>query len=88
MWVCVVLVKIVDWNIDGVVDNNQAKKKRRILAIAEVLKQKQRVSYKLFLAEMQINGIRFSVAEGYLKALVDKGVIGVEKGEIIWNDKD
>ena len=45
--------RIVDWNIDDVIDAHQTHKSRRIKAIARVLKRKGRVNYKRFLAEMQ-----------------------------------
>ena len=61
----------VDWNIDDVVDSHQSRKSRRIRAIVRVLERKVRVNYKRFLAEMQFNGIRKSVAKEYLDALKD-----------------
>jgi len=76
---------IVDWNIDDVIDAHQTHKSRRIKAIARVLKRKGRVNYKQFLAEMQFNGMRKSVAKEYLEALKDLGIVEHEKDDIVWN---
>jgi len=37
---------------------------------------------------MQYHGLRKSVAEEYLEALKDLGMIMFDRGDIIWNDKD
>jgi hypothetical protein len=50
-------------------------------------KKRQKVNYKQFLAEMQYNGLRKSVAEEYLEVLKDLGWIKVDSNDIIWNGK-
>ena len=82
------MVRIVDWNIDDVIDSHQSHKNKRIKAIARILKRKGRVNYKRFLAEMQFNGMRKSVAEEYLEALEDLGTIEHEKDDIVWNTEN
>lgn len=86
--VVLVMVSIVDWNIDDVLDSHQRRKKRRVEAIANVLKNKGRVRYDKFLAEMEIIGIQQKVAKEYLGALEVHGEIRVDEGEIIWNEQD
>jgi hypothetical protein len=82
------MVKVVDWNINDVIDTHQGHKNRRIKAIAKVLECKGRVDYKRFLAEMQYNGIRKSVAEGYLDVLTELKIVRIEKEDIVWNIKE
>lgn len=77
----------VDWNIDDVIDGHQAQKTRRVRAVAKVLERKGRVNYKQFLAQMQYNGLRKSVAEEYLEMLWDLGKIRIDKDDIVWNDQ-
>ena len=79
---------VVDWNINDTIDSHQSRKNRRIKAIAEVLKSKGRVNYRQFLAQMQFNGIRKSVAKGYLDVLKELGMIKHDKENIVWNRKD
>lgn len=81
------MTRIVDWNIDDVIDGHQAQKTKRIRAVAKALERKGRVNYKQFLAEMQYNGLRKSVAEEYLEMLWDLGKIRIDKDDIVWNDQ-
>jgi hypothetical protein len=70
--------------MNDVIDSHQTHKNRRIRAIARVLEKKGRVNYKRFLAEMQFNGMRKSVAKEYLYALNDLNMIEITADEIIW----
>ena len=79
--------RIVDWNINDVIDGHQAQKTKRVRAVARVLERKGKVNYKQFLAEMQFNGLRKSVAEEYLDTLKDLRMIRIDKDDIVWNDQ-
>lgn len=70
----------------NVLDSHQQKKRRRVIAFADVIKKKQVVSHKRFLAEMQYLGLRKQVAEEYLDILKDLDKIRFDKGYIIWNE--
>jgi len=80
--------RIVDWTIPHI-DTHQTGKHKRINDIVRVLERKRRVDYKRFLAEIQFIGVRKKVAEEYLEALIDLGVIKRDKDDIvwIWNEK-
>jgi hypothetical protein len=79
------MTRIIDWNIDDVIDGHQAQKTKRVRAVAKVLERKGRVNYKQFLAEMQYNGLRKSVAEEYLDTLKDLRMVRIDKDDIVWN---
>ncbi len=79
------MTRIVDWNIDDVIDGHQGQKAKRVRAIARTLERKGRVNYKQFLAEMQFNGLRKNVAEEYLDILEDLRMIRLDKGDIVWD---
>lgn len=68
-------------------DSHQQRKRRRVIAFAKVLKDRQQVEYKRFLAEMQYLGLRKQVAEEYIEMLTDLGRIRTENGYIIWNEE-
>lgn len=78
------MTRIIDWSIDDVIDGHQAQKTKRVRAIARTLERKGRVNYKLFLAEMQYNGLRKSVAEEYIQLLKDLAMIRIDKDDIVW----
>lgn len=88
MWGITLKNKTDGWIDPQLMDSHQQRKHRRIIAIAEVIKKRRRVNYKRFLAEMQYHGLRKKVAEEYLEALKDFGMIKVDKGDIVWNGKD
>lgn len=79
------MTSVVEWNIDDVIDGHQSQKTKRVRAIARVLERKGKANYKKFLAEMQFNGLRKSVAEEYLNILKDLQMIRLDKSDIIWN---
>lgn len=81
--VCIIL-RIVDWNIDDVIDSHQLHKSKRIKAIASVLKRKRRVNYERFLAEMQFNGLRKQVAVEYVNVLKELGKVRIDGEDIVW----
>jgi hypothetical protein len=66
-------------------DAHQKLKHRRIMAIAEIIKKRQEDDYKRFLGEMQIHGLKKTVAEEYIEAMKDIGWIRLENDRIIWN---
>jgi hypothetical protein len=66
-------------------DSHQQRKHRRIKAIAAVIEKRRRVNYKVFLAELEYQGIRKSVAEDYISALEDLGWIHCKNGDIVWD---
>lgn len=66
-------------------DPHQKLKHRRIEDMAKVLETRGRVDFKKFLAEMQYDGIRKSVAEEYLETLKDLGKIAITEEQIVWN---
>lgn len=76
--------KDVDWNIDDYIDSHQTSKSKRIRAVARVLRNKVRVNYTRFLAEMQFNGMRKKVAQEYLEVLKDLELIKCENEEVVW----
>lgn len=82
------MAKIVDWNMDDVIDVHQRRKSKRIRRIAKELKGKKRVNYNRFLVEMQYNGVRKNVAEGYIEVLMELGVIRHDKDDIVWNGEN
>ena len=81
---CVVTLRVVDWDIDDVVDVHQLQKSKRIEAVARVLKRKCRVNREKFLAEMQFNGLRKQVAVEYIEVLKTLGKVRIEGGDIVW----
>jgi len=72
------------WISPHEMDNHQQRKHRRIKAIAKVIERTRNVSYKRFLAEMQYNGLRKSVAQEYLDVLKDLGWISCDNDDITW----
>lgn len=89
MWSCVTLKsKIGGWIDPQFMDSHQQRKHKRIMAISGVIKRRDRVNYKQFLAEMQYHGLRKSVAEEYIEVLKDLGIVKFDKGDIVWNGKD
>ena len=79
------VIRSVVWIDPQLMDTHQQRKHKRIMAVAEVIKRRGRVNYKRFLAEMQYHGLRKKVAEEYLEALKDLGMIKFEEGDIVWN---
>ena len=77
----------LSWIDHQLMDSHQQRKHKRVMAIAQVIEKRQKVNYKQFLAEMQYNGLRKSVAEEYLEVLKDLGWIKVDSNDIIWNGK-
>jgi hypothetical protein len=69
-------------------DAHQKLKHKRIMAIAELIENRRVVNYKRFLGEMQIHGLRKNVAEEYLEALRDYGLIRFKNDFILWNKQD
>lgn len=49
-----------------------------------MLRNKVRVNYTRFLAEMQFNGMRKKVAQEYLEVLKDLELIKCENEEVVW----
>ena len=67
-------------------DSHQKSKRRRIQAVAELIKKRIEVDYKKFLAELQYAGLRKVVAEEYLVALDEMELIVITGGKIIWRE--
>jgi len=82
------MVKLNDvWIDPTLLDSHQQRKYRRVEAIANVIRKKHKVDYKLFLAEMQYYGLRKKVAEEYIDILKDLGKITYDNGYIVWNEE-
>jgi hypothetical protein len=77
-----------NWISPQLMDSHQKLKHKRLIAIAQLIRSRRVVNYKQFLGEMQFNGLRKTVAEEYLEALKDFGLIRFENDRIVWNDQD
>lgn len=77
-----------DWIDPQLMDSHQQRKHNRVIAIAKLIERRVRVNGKMFLAEMQYHGLRKKVAEEYLEALKDFGLIKFEEGYIVWNSEN
>jgi len=72
------------WIDPNLMDSHQQRKQKRVMAISNLIKKKGKVDYIQFLAEMQFNGLRKSVAEEYLEVMKDLELIKYENEDIIW----
>jgi len=82
------VVSNYNWISPQLMDTHQKLKHKRIMAIAELIESRRIVNYKQFLGEMQIHGLRKNVAEEYLEALRDCGLIRFKNDLILWNNQD
>jgi len=76
------------WIDPNLLDSHQQRKHRRIVAIADVVRKRGKVDCKRFLAEMHFHGLRKKVAEEYIDALIDLGMIKFDKGYLVWNKQE
>ena len=72
-----------EWIDPNLMDSHQQGKHKRIMAIAELIKKRQKINYKQFLARMQYQGLRKTVAKDYLEVLKDLGMIKIEEDQIV-----
>ena len=69
-------------------DSHQKKKQERILAVAQILATRRMVMTAKFLAELQFNGIRKTVAKEYIDALIDLGWLSTDGNFLLWTGPD
>jgi len=69
-------------------DNHQVKKKKRIRAVAEILRYRRKVRADKFVAELEFNGIRKSVAQEYINTLLVLELIKTDGAFLIWNESN
>ena len=69
-------------------DNNQRKKRARIRAVAKDIKTKGRVDTRKYIAQLGLNGVRKTVAEEYIQALIDIEYLHSEQNSLKWIGPD
>ena len=69
---------------DQILDHWQIKKKKRVMRVAQVIRQRGQVDKTSFLAELAFTGIRRETALEYLRDLRDLGSISMTRDQITW----